>query len=73
MNKYHLVIFSNNTVDLAFDYSSSLFVSDIKCSLSLYPTNMDRLSTTPTRRLICHAIFSQAGPPRRVDRLTPLW
>ena len=31
------------------------------------------LSTMPRRYLIRHAIFSQAGPPRRVVCLAPLW
>ena len=31
-----------------------------------------RLSTTPARSLIRHAIFSQAGPSRRVDAWGPV-
>ena len=34
---------------------------------SVYHTNMDRLSTTPTRSLIRHAILSQTGTPRWED------
>ena len=33
---------------------------------------MNRLSTTPTRSLIRYAIFSQTGPPRRVNCFAPL-
>ena len=48
---------------------------------SVYHTNMDRLSITPTwifclhqheARYVMHAIFSQIGPSRRIDCLTPL-
>ena len=38
---------------------------------SVYDTNMDRLSTTPTQNLIRNAVFSQTGPPRQVDSLAP--
>ena len=35
--------------------------------------HISRLSTTPIRSLIHYAIFSQAGLPRRVYYLAPLW
>ena len=35
------------------------------CFTSDYHTNMDRLSTTPSRNLIPHIIFSQSGLTRR--------
>ena len=30
-----------------------------------------RMSTTPTRSWLRHAIFGQTGPPRQVDPLAP--
>ena len=53
--------------------TTSLYVPDVLCFVSVYHINMDRLSNIPTRRLIRHAIFSQTRLPSRVDYLAPLW
>ena len=42
---------------------TSSYVPNVTRFASVHHTNMDFLSTTPTRSLICHASFSQAGPP----------
>ena len=48
-------------------------VPDIVRFASVFHTNVDRLSTTPSRSLIRHAIFSQTKPLRRVNCLISLW
>ena len=57
------------------DSSSSLYVTEVICFASVYHTNMNCLSTTPTQSLLhhAHANFEQTGTPQRVDCLTRLW
>ena len=44
--------------------------TNVICFVSVYHTNIKRLPTTPTQSLIRSAIFSRAGPPKRVNFLT---
>ena len=39
----------------------------------VHHTNMDRLSTSPTRRLIRYTSLVRLGSPRRVEWAAPLW
>ena len=48
---------------------SSSYAAEAICFASVYHTIMDRLSTVPTQTLIRHSVFSQTGPPGRVDCL----
>ena len=52
--------FNDSKLMFAFSVKNlTQFSSYVECFKSIYHTNMDRLSITPTRSLIRHAIFSQ--------------
>ena len=66
---YFDLFITSFAVDAIFVYG--IFGDLLFSLLRMYPMSYaSSLSTTPTRSLILHAIFSQTGPPRRVDAWT---
>ena len=55
-----------NVIQFKNFFSSSLCVPDGICFASVYHTNIDRLATTPTRSMLCHAIVSQSELAQKV-------
>ena len=52
---------------------SFLCVPDVKCFVSVYHINMDRLFTTTTRSFVRYAIYTDIGPQRRINCSAPFW
>ena len=72
-SEYLLSTASSPTFNGFSKINSSSYVPHVGYFVSVFHSNMDRLSTTLTQSLIWKAIYGQTGPSQRVDYSVMEW